>query len=591
MQETKGVLFFNRGSGCIVRAMVALSSLRNHWKGAVTFVLEEPYPKEFEDVCKFYNVDVKHNPMSPETSALVRKTETLLSSPYDKTLWLDADVLIVGNIDEMFDLLDENISVVTPHFAGWISSGRTISKRIRNFKGKVSDEILEKSLVGSPAINTGILSYKKDSKFMRDWVKLALETDGLCFIADEISFQVLYPSYPEVKICDQKYNVSVKFGNEVPDKRCIHFHGKKHCLDFPLCQLWKAYFNKMMKTNEANINHFAEKYPDKRLVKYLVNMNSGITDEDPMKDVTVVTVCDTKYVEYLRLTYPTWVKYKKIDKYPMIVFVNGIDINDKTLDFLRNKNTKLIQWDMPSIENHREKMLSAFVFGTAKHVVTDYWLKLDADGYAVNDKPLITNEMKQFAFCGHKWKYSRPEHINQLDLWASSHWKRKLFKAKPMILDGKSEGNRFYHNKKRTISYIQLHKTRFTKFCVSLLKEERLPVPSQDTYMFYVCDRFDPHLIGTANFKRFHGFMQGNSRLDVDELRKKINLNKTEDVSEKRYLYPDSEDFEAMEEEENNIKKSISIKVDFEQIKNEDVELESNIIGYNDVIDSVLEKK
>ena len=125
---------------------------------------------------------------------------------------------------------------------------------------------------------------------------------------------------------------------------------------------------------------------------------------------------------------------------------------------------------MPAITDHREKMLNAFVFGTAEHVKTDYWLKMDCDSYATNDKPLISEDMKQYAFCGYKWRYSRPEHIRKLDEWAKSHDKRKLKNAKPMIDEGKIEGNRFYHNKRRTISYIQLHKTKFTRFCVKLLK-------------------------------------------------------------------------------------------------------------------------
>jgi len=67
-----------------------------------------------------------------------------------------------------------------------------------------------------------------------------------------------------------------------------------------------------------------------------------------------------------------------------------------------------------------------------------------------------------------------------------------------------------------------LHKLKFTKFCVSLLRERKLPVPTQDTFMFFVCNRFDPHLGGVANFKKDHGFTQGNSRRPVEELAEKI---------------------------------------------------------------------
>jgi len=197
---------------------------------------------------------------------------------------------------------------------------------------------------------------------------------------------------------------------------------------------------------------------------------------------------------------------------------------DPRLDFLRLPNVTIVPWKMENAENHREEMLSAFVFGAAENVKTDYWLKLDADSYATDSRPFIDNDMKQYAFCGHKWSYSRPEHINKLDEWAKGHWKKKLRGAEPMIKSGRVEGNRFYHNTKRTISFIQLHKTRFTKFCIKLLRERKLPAPTQDTFMFYVANRFDPDTVGTRNFKRDYGFSQGNGRRGVESIKNAIRL-------------------------------------------------------------------
>lgn len=522
--ESRGIIMFNRGDGCCVRAIVAMNSIRRFWKGPATFYLETPYPREFDEACKFFNFDIIHNEEKHEYKTLIRKTDMFGNPPYDRTLWLDADMVVVGSITEMFDMLDD-CDCVIPHFCGWHSDGKIISKRIRRFDGIAEKRHFDKSLLHHPAVNTGILSFKKSDKwkkFVEYWVDLADRgSKKHIFIADEVAFQILYPSADEwginVKIAPTDYNVSVLHDHDQSkDRRVIHFHGKKHVLDVPACDIWKKEFNDLMETNTANIKHFADKYPDKRLSKYLNNKSGSAND------VTIVTACDQKYVEYLRLTFPNWRKYKGIDGFPVLVFVNGIPLEDSRLDFLRLPNVTLVDWDMPNVTDHREKMLSAFVFGTAEHVKTDYWLKLDSDSFATNDKPLFSEDMKQFAFCGHKWSYSRPDHIKKLDEWAKSHNKRKLRTASPMMKDGKIEGHRFYHNKRRTISFIQLHKTKFTRFCVRLLNERRLPVPSQDTYMFFVCDRFDPHLIGVRNFKRDHGFTQGNSRLGVDILRAKV---------------------------------------------------------------------
>lgn len=518
MDKEKGVILFNRGDKMIVRAIVTLKTLREHYSGPVTMFLEQPYPKEFDDVCRHYNVDIIYNKEKPEVKALQRKNEMFLNPPYEKNLWIDTDVIINGPIDEMFDYLEDN-DLSIPHFAGWISNGRTIKKRIDNFIGLTEDKYIEKALQGYPAINTGILSFRNSEnwrKFVNDWVDLTNKGfNKKVFISDEVSLQVLYPSIDEwglkCFIAPQKFNVSVKFGENVEDKRIIHMHGQKHCLEFPLCSFWKNKFREMTYSNEANINSFL-KYADKRLNKYLQEDN----------DVTIVTACDEKYVDILRETFPNWRKYKKIDKYPVMIFVHGIPIDDNRLDFLKLPNVQLIPWKMENADSHREEMLSAFVFGTAEHVKTDYWLKLDADSYATNYIPFIDEDMKKYAFCGHKWSYSMVEHIELLDKWAKNHHKPKLKNAPPMMMEGRVDGKRFFHNKKRTISFIQLHKTKFTKFCVSLLNERKLPAPTQDTFMFFVCDRFDPHLVGHVNFKKNYGFAQGNGRQGIDVIRAKL---------------------------------------------------------------------
>ena len=524
MQETRGIILFNRGDKCVVRAMVCLYTLRQHYDGPITFFLEDPYPHEFDEVCKYFNCDVVHNEINHNIKALVRKTEMFLRSPYDRTLWLDADMIIVGKLDEMFDYLDD-YDVAIPHFAGWVSDGSTIAKRIKRYKGLADQKHIDEALKHHPAVNTGILSWRKGDPFIQKWFDLALKGDGKMFIPDEVAFQVLYPSYKDlspdgkgVYIASTDFNVSVIHDkNQSKNRRVIHYHGQKHVLDHPNCDLWKETFEKMRKDNIANINQFIQ-YADKRLKKYIEKKDGKFVD------TTIVTACDEYYVDILALTFPNWRKYKNIDAYPVIVFVHGMDVKkDPRLDFLRLPNVRLIPWSMPEADNHREEMLSAFVFGTAENVGTDYWMKLDADSFATDDRPFITEKMKQYAFCGHRWGYSRPDHIKQLDAWAKGHWKRKLKKASPMINEGRIEGRRFYHNVKRTISFVQLHRTRFTKFCVKLLRERKLPAPTQDTFMFFVANRFDPETVGRMNFKKHYGFTQGKGKRGAAHIKEKLD--------------------------------------------------------------------
>lgn len=493
---TSGVIMYNRGSKCVVRSIVCLYTLRKHWNGPVTMFLEHPYPEGYEKVLKEFNIDIIYDD-NPSTGTMVRSIEICKKAPYDRNLWLDTDTVVVGKFDEMFDYLDKYDYAIS-HFAGWWSDGSGIAKRIKRFQGKCPDEWIKIALQHNPAINCGVFSFKKNIPFLDVWYDLAKRTDGTMFIPDEASCQVLYPQHPEVFIAPMKFNVSVIHDPGTEDKRIIHMHGQKHVLDNPNCRLWKDTFKEMTEKNIGYINEFLY-VADKRLKAYMGESNN----------VTIVTACDPKYVEYLKLTFPNWRKYKAIDKYPVIVFVNGIDLNSPTLDFLRLPNVKLIDWDMKNAESQREKMLSAFVLGTAQYVTTKYWLKIDADSFATNYNRFITDEMKDHVFCGHKWGYSFVKHIKALDEWASKHWKGALRKFSPMFNEKCANGKRYYHPEKRTISFIQLNNTRFTKWCARLAKG-RLPVPSQDTYMYYVAKCFNSS-IGVMNFKRHFGFDQGKN--------------------------------------------------------------------------------
>jgi len=523
MKASQGVIMFNRGDSMMINAIVALYTLRQYYDGDITFYVQPPCScmDEFKKSLRYFGCNVIELEDKSDYKTLVMKNSLFENPPYEKTLWMDTDTVTVGKVDEMFDYLDEhNVDMCIPHFAGWVSDGNSISKRIKRFEGIIEDKYINESLKNHPAINTGVLSFRKSerwSKFVKDWTDWAYKGSlkGI-FIPDETVAQVIYPSMHEwglkYFIAPTGFNVSVLHDHgKSKDKRIIHFHGRKSVLDVEACnQYFKPVFKELRDKNVANINSFIP-YSHRRIKDYLKKESGEVVD------TTIVTACDEYYVEILRHTFPNWRKYKNIDKHPVIVFVHGMDIKkDTRLDFLRLPNVRMIPWSFPEADNHREEMLSAFVFGTAENVGTDYWLKLDADSYATNDTPFITEKMKQYAFCGHKWGYSRPDHIKKLDEWAKGHWKGKLRKAVPMINEGRIDGRRFYHNTKRTISFIQLHKTKFTKFCIKLLRDRKLPAPTQDTYMFYVCNRFDPHLVGTMNFKKRFGFTQGRGKMGAE---------------------------------------------------------------------------
>jgi len=531
MDKSSGIIMFNRGDRMVVRALVSLYSLRRFYRGPVIFYTEEPCScmKEFEESLRYFECNVIRLQPKHEMKTLVRKNSLFSAETnYDYTLWLDSDTVTLGPIDKMFDyLIEKDVDFCIPSFCGWRSIGHHISARIKRFEGIAEPRHMQEALKDYPAINTGVLSFRKSaqwSEFVKYWTDYADRgANKHIFIPDETMAQILLPNMHEwglkYYIAPTDYNVSPLHDHGLSkEPKLAHFHGDKHVLDVPTCAVWKKLFKEMCDQNIANINSFL-KYADKRLALYLRKNN----DPNPI-DTTIVTACDSYYVDILKHTFPNWCKYKNIDKYPVIVFVNGMDINkDQRLDFLRLSNVKLIPWNescMDKVDSHRELMLSAFVFGSSQHVQTEYWVKLDADSYATNDKPLITENMKNYSIYSHKWGYSRPCHIKQLDEWSKTCWHKKINNNSPMIEQGHIEGNRFYHNKKRFISYFCFQKTRFTRYCVKLLNTKRLPCPSQDTFAYYCIQKLKPEAMGIGNIKRDNGFTQGRGKMGADHIRK-----------------------------------------------------------------------
>jgi hypothetical protein len=550
-----GVVLYNKGHKCIPRLIVALRSLRKHYNGLIAVFLEGEDCQELGDMIskRFSAISIFDNG-TPNMSALLRKIEIGPKTPFDNTVYLDADTLVVGKLDELFELAPQ-YDLVATNFADWKSDGGKIGSRTRRYQGLCPDHYIEDALKYGPAVNTGIYAYPKKSPIFSEWLDLAMKGEAKNFyIPDEIACQILVPQY-NCFVAPTKFNISVMYDNDTVDKRVIHFHGRKHCIDRPLCRLWVAEFISALEENCCNIKKYIDrKYGDRRLSIFMrgdggpkemlpaVRKAIGIKDEpnkiqrlgeianvvdvpiqEPVKvsvvrvstsevptiqipaltdKVTIVTAVDRKYLSHLRVSLPNWLKHKRLNYYPFLVYVNGFNgVDDNELNFLRSyENITVKEWNLSQAENQRENMISAFVLGTARDIQTPYWLKLDADAFAVDQRELINEEMAKYVICGHRWHYTKPwQWIQKLDEWAKTI---PVALATPPMFDSKCiDGRRYGHA--RTASFVQLHQTEFVRQAAALAGE-RLPVPSHDTYLFYLASRLALPIY-RHNFKRCCG--------------------------------------------------------------------------------------
>jgi len=423
---TRGVILFNRGEKCLTRMIVCLRTLRKHFAGNVTLFLEGPHsPKLMADLKDRFAVDIVHREVSPSKyKALLRKIELCQESPYDLSVVLDTDTVVTGDFSELFEAAKDHDLAIC-HFAGWSTSGGTIERRIRGY-APLKPEYVEAAVAHGKAINCGVFAWRKGTPMFKEWLQIAEWGEHRMYIADEVACQLLLPRY-DVNVIGTRCNVSVLHDPGTPDPRIIHFHGKKHCIEAPRCAVWLQEFIEALEDDTCGIREIAAKARDDRRLHRFIHGNAktmhaalqrrvkeilgvaaaetwpGFRDED----VTIVTACDQKYVHHLRATLANWVRHKRVDRFPAIVYVNGFrrPHRNSELDFIRAllPNARIIRWDMDEAADQRERMLTAFVLGAARDVQTPYWVKIDADAYATDDSPLLVPEMKDHVICGHRW--------------------------------------------------------------------------------------------------------------------------------------------------------------------------------------------
>jgi predicted O-methyltransferase YrrM len=233
------------------------------------------------------------------------------------------------------------------------------------------------------------------------------------------------------------------------------------------------------------------------------------TDMEYIKDYsgfTVVTACDTNHIWRLEKTLPTWVELKKLDC-PILVFAGGIKEDGSYIDkngetkktsILKYPNVKIIPWTIAGTETQREKMLSAFVFGVAEHVETEHWIKLDSDTIAVDGQPWLRKWFLNHRMVGQPWSYSKPgSMVPRIDYWLDGLQKMGIVKTfngadrEYIFSDRDKPTHKRKHTAKRVISYIRVTETSLMREIASWCIFGRMPVPSEDTLVWRVCEKLD----------------------------------------------------------------------------------------------------
>lgn len=260
-----------------------------------------------------------------------------------------------------------------------------------------------------------------------------------------------------------------------------------------------------------------------------------------MIDFTTCVAIDEQHAAEFAKVWPTWARHKpEIMRKPFVLLVDDVLLSNRGLsqasDFLTaHKNCRVIPVTaIKGINDQREKMLTALTLAAPWYVHTPWILKLDTDtvAYRKDDtwcgddliepvlEPSSTSSLGQFrecVFAASGWGYTKPaDAVKRLDDWADKQ---------PALLGTLRLNLPFDPNglavttPGRIISWCFFGNTKWIRWAASLCG--RLPVPSHDTYLWYLAARTRAGFRSTRMHRRGWGHVRAR-RLD-EEVKKAMS--------------------------------------------------------------------
>lgn len=211
-------------------------------------------------------------------------------------------------------------------------------------------------------------------------------------------------------------------------------------------------------------------------------------------DFTTVVGVDDEHAGELELVWPTWRAHRpEMLVRPLLLICDGARSAsdwEGRLRFVDHPLKRIVLWEQEA-PTQREKMLSGLVFAAAEHVSTPWYLKIDTDAVSLRACPWIEDawfeaiDGRPPAIVASPWGYTKPaDWIPKLDDWADGV--HELRDRPRLNLVSQPGSVRLRH--RRIISWLMFGQTAFLRRAASWCGG-RLPVPSQDTFLWYCASR------------------------------------------------------------------------------------------------------
>ena len=182
---SRGIIYITVGQGYTQQAMASAESVKAHSSGIKVYLFtDQPGIKSpYVD-----GIAMVENPHSRS------KIDYLHQTPFDRTLYLDADTRIVADIDGLFDILDRfDLAVAHAHQRNHFATQQP-------WRISIPDAF--------PQMNGGVLLFKRSAltlKLLKDWQKAYHEN---AFCKDQVTLrELIWLSDLRIAILPPEYNI------------------------------------------------------------------------------------------------------------------------------------------------------------------------------------------------------------------------------------------------------------------------------------------------------------------------------------------------------------------------------------------------
>lgn len=262
---TSGVIYQLSGTQSSELCVVSLWSLRQHYSGPVTVFITDDCKRIARLIRgdKRLRVDLApmslHGGMRPHW---VAKTFTYLQSPYDYSIYLDSDTVVLSDPKFLFGHLTvakcNEMRVLDDH--RYARSVRRQMSKFKNVHGPIMDQMVDHVYKANRfVVNCGMVAFAREHPIL--W-----ELHHLCIglkdekMHDEAAIQLCLPHHNDVRYVDGAWNSLVAYDDHWEDRKIAHYHHKHFANIDRGRETWMHHLHAAMQANAAGIREWAGQY-------------------------------------------------------------------------------------------------------------------------------------------------------------------------------------------------------------------------------------------------------------------------------------------------------------------------------------------